>query len=68
MTGLEARDRADIFVPHAFDEQLIDLGEIRLNYATVGEPDRPALLLVPAQTESWWGHEQAMPLLAEHFQ
>jgi pimeloyl-ACP methyl ester carboxylesterase len=68
MTGLEARDRTDIFVPHAFDEQLIDLGEIRMNYATVGEPDRPALLLVPAQTESWWGYEQAMPLLAEHFQ
>jgi pimeloyl-ACP methyl ester carboxylesterase len=39
-----------------------------MNYATAGEPDRPALLLVPAQTESWWGYEQAMPLLAEHFQ
>jgi pimeloyl-ACP methyl ester carboxylesterase len=39
-----------------------------MNYPTVGEPDRPALLLVPAQTESWWGYEQAMALLAEHFQ
>lgn len=68
MTGLEARDRADTFIPHAFDEQLIDLGEIRMNYATVGAPDRPALLLLPAQTESWWGYERAMPLLAEHFQ
>jgi pimeloyl-ACP methyl ester carboxylesterase len=67
MTGLEAHDRADTFIPHAFDEQLVDLGEIRMNYATAGEPDRPALLLVPAQTESWWGYEQAMGLLAEHF-
>lgn len=68
MTGLEARDRGDIFIAHAFQEQLVDLGEIRMNYASVGEPGRPALLLVPAQTESWWGYEQAMPLLAEHFQ
>jgi pimeloyl-ACP methyl ester carboxylesterase len=67
MTGLEAQDRADTFIPHAFDEQLVNLGEIRMNYATAGEPDRPALLLVPAQTESWWGYEQAMGLLAEHF-
>ena len=28
----------------------------------------PALLLIPGQTESWWGYEAAMPLLAEHFQ
>lgn len=68
MTGLEARDRGDIFIAHAFQEQLVDLGEIRMNYASVGEPGRPPLLLVPAQTESWWGYEQAMPLLAEHFQ
>ncbi|HEY5033170.1 MAG TPA: alpha/beta hydrolase [Actinomycetes bacterium] len=67
MTGLEAQDRADTFIPHAFDEQLVNLGEIRMNYATAGEPNRPALLLVPAQTESWWGYEQAMGLLAEHF-
>lgn len=65
MTGLEARDRADIFIAHAFQERLVDLGEIRMNYASIGEPGRPALLLVPAQTESWWGYEQAMPLLAE---
>jgi pimeloyl-ACP methyl ester carboxylesterase len=68
MTILEARDRAGTFVPHAFDEQLADLGEIRMNYATAGSPDLPALLLVPGQTESWWGYELAMPMLAEHFQ
>jgi pimeloyl-ACP methyl ester carboxylesterase len=39
-----------------------------MNYATAGEPGLPALLLVPGQTESWWGYEPAMPLLAEHFQ
>ncbi len=68
MTTLEARDRADIFVSHAFSEQVVDLGEIRMNYATAGEAGRPALLLIPAQTESWWGYEQAMGLLTQHFQ
>jgi pimeloyl-ACP methyl ester carboxylesterase len=65
--GLEAADRADDFVAHAYEEHLVDLGEVRLNYATVGDPALPALLLIPGQTESWWGFEQALPLLAEHF-
>ncbi|WP_328469504.1 alpha/beta fold hydrolase [Streptomyces sp. NBC_00448] len=39
-----------------------------MNYATLGDPSLPALLLVPTQSESWWGYERAMPLLAEHFQ
>ena len=68
MGSLEARDRADIFVSHAFDEQLVDLGEIRMNYAATGGSDLPALLLVPAQVQSWWSYEKAMALLAEHFQ
>ena len=34
----------------------------------MGDPSSPALLLIPGQTESWWGYEAAMPLLAEHFQ
>ncbi len=68
MTAVEASDRADIFVEHAFSEQLADLGEIRMNYATAGESDLPALLLIPAQTESWWGYEEVMPLLAQSFQ
>jgi pimeloyl-ACP methyl ester carboxylesterase len=67
-TGLEAADRADSFVPHAFPETLADLGEVRMNYATAGEPNLPALLLIPGQSESWWGYEAAMPLLAAHFQ
>jgi len=56
------------FVPHAFEEHSVDLGEVTMNYATAGSADRPALLLIPGQTESWWGYEAAMPLLAEHFQ
>ncbi|PRY44675.1 alpha/beta fold hydrolase [Umezawaea tangerina] len=65
---LEAEDRADTFVPHAFTERTADLGEIRMNHVVVGDASLPALLLIPGQTESWWGYEQAIPLLAEHFQ
>jgi pimeloyl-ACP methyl ester carboxylesterase len=56
------------YVPHAFEERLFDTGEVRMNYAVAGGPSRPALLLIPGQTESWWGYEVALPLLAEHFQ
>jgi pimeloyl-ACP methyl ester carboxylesterase len=62
-------DRPEVtYIPHEFAEQLVDLGEVQLNYVTAGSADRPALLLIPGQTESWWGYEQAIPLLAEHFQ
>lgn len=57
----------DVFVPHDFPETRIDLGEIQLNYAQAGTPDKPALLLIPEQTGSWWTYEPAMHLLAEHF-
>ncbi|MEK8141825.1 alpha/beta fold hydrolase [Streptomyces sp. M10(2022)] len=68
MNYLEAADHADIFVPHAFAEQTVDLGEIRMNYAVAGDVSNPALLLIPAQTESWWGYEDAMRLLADRYQ
>ena len=68
MAYLEAHDRADVCVPHSFDEHIVDLGEVRLNYAVAGDASLPQLLLIPAQSESWWGYEQAMPLLAAHFQ
>jgi len=58
----------DTYVAHAYGEQLVDLGEIEMNYATAGDAGSPALLLVPGQTESWWGYEAAMARLAEHFQ
>jgi len=56
------------YVPHKYEEHLFDTGEIKLNYATTGTKDKPAIVLIPAQTESWWGYEAAMGLLAEHFQ
>jgi pimeloyl-ACP methyl ester carboxylesterase len=39
-----------------------------MNYAALGGDSSPALLLIPGQTESWWGYEAAMPRLAEHFE
>jgi pimeloyl-ACP methyl ester carboxylesterase len=58
----------ETYVAHGFPEQTLDIGEVSLNYAVAGSPDKPALLLIPGQSESWWGYERAMPLLAEHFQ
>ena len=72
MTNHRARygphNPGETYVAHAIAEQLVDLGEVQMNYATVGDAASPALLLIPGQTESWWGYEAAMPLLAEHFQ
>ena len=56
------------YVPHKYEEHLFDTGEIMMNYAVTGSADKPAIVLIPAQTESWWGYEAAMGLLAEHFQ
>lgn len=56
------------YVARSVPEQLVELGEVTLNYATLGEPSQPALLLIPGQTESWWGYEAVLPRLAEHFQ
>ncbi|BCW89904.1 2-succinyl-6-hydroxy-2, 4-cyclohexadiene-1-carboxylate synthase [Alphaproteobacteria bacterium SO-S41] len=55
------------FVSHAYEERTADLGEIVMNYAETGSPANPALLLIPGQTESWWGYEKAMALLAADF-
>lgn len=58
----------DVFVRHAFQEQSTDVGEVSLNYAVAGSESNPALLLIPGQTESWWGYEEAMKMLQEKFQ
>jgi pimeloyl-ACP methyl ester carboxylesterase len=58
----------ETYVPHRYPEQLFDTGEVQLNYATAGDPGLPALLLIPGQTESWWGYEKAMDLLKDRFQ
>ena len=78
LAAMAARARADespapqqpssIFVKHAYDEHQVDLGEVVMNYATVGSPSRPALVLIPPQTRSWWNFEAAMKLLAPDFQ
>lgn len=56
------------YIAHAFEEQVVDLGEVQMNYATAGDRTSPALLLIPGQTQSWWSYEAAMPRLAEHFE
>jgi pimeloyl-ACP methyl ester carboxylesterase len=56
------------YVDHAYDERLVDLGEVQMNYATAGDASEPSLLCIPGQTESWWGYEAAMPRLAEQFE
>jgi pimeloyl-ACP methyl ester carboxylesterase len=61
-------DPGATYVGHGFSEQVSDLGEVRMNYAAAGDASMPALLLVPGQTESWWGYEAVMPRLAERFQ
>lgn len=38
-----------------------------LNHVVAGDPSAPALLLVPGQTESWWGYADAIPMLADRF-
>jgi pimeloyl-ACP methyl ester carboxylesterase len=68
VTYLEYTDHSNIFSEHGFPEHIVDLGEIRMNYAVAGEPENPALLLIPGQSESWWGYEEAMRLLADRFQ
>ena len=68
VTYVESSDHPELFVEHAFPEQLVDLGEIRMNYAVAGDAANPALLLIPGQSESWWGYEEAMGLLADRFQ
>ncbi len=57
----------ETYVPHGYPEHTIDLGEIVMNYAMTGPEAAPALLLIPGQTESWWGYEPAMRLLEADF-
>ena len=38
-----------------------------MNYVVTGPEQAPAVLLIPGQTESWWGDEKVMPLLEKYF-
>jgi pimeloyl-ACP methyl ester carboxylesterase len=55
------------YVEHKFKEKTVDLGEVAMNYAETGSPSNSPLLLIPGQTESWWGYESAMALLEKDF-
>ena len=69
MTGRYGPHNPDeTYVAHRYPELLFDTGELQLNYATAGDRSSPALLLVPGQTESWWGYEAAIDLLKDKFQ
>ncbi|GAB2512535.1 alpha/beta fold hydrolase [Nocardia heshunensis] len=68
MRTFEIADRANTFVPHAFTEHVVDLGEVRMNYVVEGDPNSPALLLVPGNGDSWWTYEEAIRLLSPDFQ
>jgi pimeloyl-ACP methyl ester carboxylesterase len=65
--GAEPAQR-DVFVKHAYEEHTINLGEVVMNYVVSGLATNPALLLIPGQTESWWGFEKAIALLEKEFQ
>jgi pimeloyl-ACP methyl ester carboxylesterase len=56
------------YIPHNYSEHLFDTGEIKLNYVSVGSSEKPAIVLIPGQTESWWGYEKAIALLTNYFQ
>jgi hypothetical protein len=55
----------DTYVGHDMAEQVVDLGEVQMNFATAGVATAPALLLILGQTLSWWGYEAVMSLLAD---
>jgi pimeloyl-ACP methyl ester carboxylesterase len=55
------------YVPHAYAESRVDLGEIAMNYAVAGDGASPALLLIPGQATSWWDYEQIMQALEADF-
>jgi len=59
---------AETYVPHKYPERLFDTGEVLINYATIGKSSSPALLLIPGQTESWWGFEAAIDFLRDDFE
>jgi pimeloyl-ACP methyl ester carboxylesterase len=67
MTEQSTPSARNVFVPHAFPEKQVDLGEVVLNYAEAGGPEKPALVLLPEQTGSWWTYEAAMSRLAADF-
>jgi pimeloyl-ACP methyl ester carboxylesterase len=56
------------YVKHKFAEETYDTGEVLMNFSVVGSSEAPAIVLIPGQSESWWGYESVMTLLADDFQ
>ncbi len=50
-----------------FTEQVLDTGEINLNYVA-GQDNGPPLVLIPGQGLLWESYRKSLPLLAEHFE
>ena len=50
-----------------FTEQILDTGEISLNFVA-GPDNGPPLVLIPGQGLLWESYRKSLPLLAEHFQ
>jgi pimeloyl-ACP methyl ester carboxylesterase len=63
--GLEFPEQT--FVPHAYPESSVNLGEVVLNYVATGPESAPALLLIPSLMESWWAYEAVIKLLEKDF-
>lgn len=57
----------ETFIPHAYPELTVDLGEVVLNYVVSGPESAPVLVLIPGLVESWWGYEAAIKLLEGDF-
>lgn len=68
LPGRPAQAYRPAFVPHGYPEKTADLGEVAMNYVVAGSASKPALLLIPGQTESWWGYEAAIKILEADFQ
>jgi pimeloyl-ACP methyl ester carboxylesterase len=68
LPGRAATAYTPTFVPHGYPENRAELGEVTMNYVVAGSPKKPALLLIPGQTESWWGYEAAIKILETDFQ
>ena len=61
-TAQAAQAERDVFVKHAYEEHTVNLGEVAMNYVVSGSATSPALLLIPGQTESWWGFGRCVVL------
>lgn len=55
------------YISHSYTEQVVDLGEVKMNYTVAGPVDACALLLVPGQAESWWGYQKVMNRFENRF-